>query len=109
MRATIAIPSGTRMRALPVRPGTKATATPMSAQHQMDQTNPYPSLPSTKPTSNEPIIEATTNPFPSIPSHRLDLLTPLPPATMELPPQMEAQNVDLKKTINLPKTDFSMK
>ena len=32
-----------------------------------------------------------------------------PLATMVFTPQMEAQNVDLKQTINLPKTDFSMK
>src|SRR5271170_5391818 len=32
-----------------------------------------------------------------------------PPATMELTPKMDSSKVDLKQTINLPKTDFSMK
>ena len=32
-----------------------------------------------------------------------------PPATMELTPKMDSSNVDLKQTLNLPKTTFSMK
>src|SRR3954468_24245610 len=38
-------------------------------------------------------------------------VSPLTPAlaTMVVTPKMEAQNVDLKQTINLPKTGFSMK
>ena len=87
-----------------------------SAQPVRSQSNP--GQPITAPIPPVIVTPAAASPDVSIatPTSSAALTLTPPPArapravvTMVFTPKMEAQNVDLKQTINLPKTDFSMK
>ena len=57
----------------------------------------------------ERIVYSLNPKHPRVPAVKRSPQAPPAPATMKLTPKMDLSNVDLKKTVNLPKTDFPMK